>query len=332
MRKRPLRFAASVAAASLLAAACGGDAENDPASGELTKVSIVLGFTASPEYSPAFVALEKGYFREEGYDVEIVQGGNVEPTVLVATGQNDYLFGSMDDVPLAAQEGLGLRAVAANRQVNAFGIMTAPDSGISTPKDLEGKQVALPSAGASRLLWSPFVSLNGVDESKVEIVSVSGRATVTALLSGDVDAASGASYTNLVRVREDMPDAGWLAYADYGVGTIGSGLVTTESKIEESPDEVRGIVRAFLRGLNDSLTEHQFAVDSVEKYFPEGISAYQDPIQVITTVNEMVGKPLGQMSDEVWQATVDVLVQAGDLESPQPLDVYYTNEFIEPVD
>jgi len=320
-------------AVSLLATACGGgdDAENGTATGSLKKISIVLGFTASPEYAPAFVALEKGYFREEGYDVQIIQGGNVEPTVLVANGQSDYLFGSMDDVPLAVQEGLGLRAVAANRQLNAFGIMTAPDSGIRSPKDLEGKRVALPSAGASRTLWSPFAALNGIDESKVDIVSVSGRATVTALLSGDVQAASGASYTNLVRVREDMPDAGWLGYVDYGVKTAGSGLVTTDKKIKENPDEVRGVVRAFLRGLNDSLTEHQYAVDAVGKYFPEAVSAYKDPILVITTVNEMVGKPLGQMSDDVWQATADVLKEAGDLDSPQPPATYYTNEFIQPV-
>jgi NitT/TauT family transport system substrate-binding protein len=292
-------------------------------------VNVVLGFTASPEYAPLFVAIEKGYFEEAGFDVTVTQGGNVEPPVLVASGKSDYIYGSMDDVPLAVQEDLGLIAVAASRQVNAFGVMTAPGSGIEEPKDLEGKKLALPSAGASRTLFSPFVDANGIDESLIEIVSVSGRGTVAALLSGEVDAASGASYTNLLRVQEEMPDAGFIAYADHGVATIGSGLVTTRERTEEEPEEVRAFVQAFLRGLADTLEDPQGAVDATAAFFPDAVSSYSDPVAVVEAVNTMVQSPLGRMPEEVWERTVEVLLEAGDLKEAQSMDTYFTNEFVD---
>jgi NitT/TauT family transport system substrate-binding protein len=330
------RFAAATLSVALLAA-CGGNAATDQdaepsaaaGGGELIPVNVVLGFTASPEYAPLFVAIEEGYFEEAGFDVTVTQGGNVEPPVLVASGQSDYIYGSMDDVPLAVQEDLGLIAVAASRQVNAFGIMTAPGSGIEEPKDLEGKTIALPSAGASRTLFSPFVESNGLDESTIEIISVSGRGTVAALLSGDVDGASGASYTNLLRVQEEMPDAGFIAYADYGVATIGSGLVTTRERTEEKPEEVRAFVQAFLRGLADTLEDPQGAVDATAVFFPDAVSSYSDPVAVVETVNTMVQTPLGHMPDDVWERTVEVLVDSGDLKEAEAMDLYYTNEFVE---
>jgi NitT/TauT family transport system substrate-binding protein len=336
MNARVHRIAA-VCASLLLVAACGGGSDGGNASSDaadtkpktLKKIGVVLGFTASPEYGPIFVAIKKGYFKEAGFDVTVTQGGNVEPPVLVASGKSDYVYGSLDDVPISVEKGLALRAVAASRQVNAFGIMTAPGSGIVTPKDLEGKKIALPSAGASRTLFSPFAEANGIDVKKVQIVSVSGRGTVAALLSKDVQGASGASYTNLLRVREEMPQAGFLAYAEHGVATIGSGLVTTVKRIEENPDEVEAFVKAFLRGLDDSLSDPAGAVEATRDFFPDAVSSYSNPVAVVEAVNGMVDKPLGKMSDEVWQRSVDVLVAAGDLKKAEGLDAYYTNKFVE---
>jgi NitT/TauT family transport system substrate-binding protein len=312
-------------AMAVLLAACGTDAPADD--GELTEITIILGFTASPEYAAVFAAVEEGYFAEEGLDVTILQGGGVDPTSLVGTRQVDFLFGSMDGLPAAVESGLPLRAIAARSAVNVFGLVVAEGSGIERPEDLHGRRIGLPAAGASRFLFTPFAAANDLNEDEIEVITVTGRASIAALLAGEVDAA-GAGHANLVRVREEQPGAGFIAYAEWGVPVIGQGLVGHTNVIEQQPELVASVVRAFIRGIEFSVADPETATEYVGRYFEEAVTAYEDPVEVLRATNELVTEPYGYMPPEVWQETVDVMVEYGELSDPRPAEEYYTNEFL----
>jgi NitT/TauT family transport system substrate-binding protein len=331
VRVVPRKAVLIVWGAAMLLAACGTQPlEAEGAAEELQAVTIVLGFTAAPNYAPAFVALEEGYFADEGLDVEITQGGSADPLILVGAGQLDFYYGSLESLPIHVEAGLPVKSLAAQTPVNTFGVMVAADSGITTPKDLEGHTVAVPATGATSRLWGPFLQLNDVDEGAIDVATVSPRAQDAALINGDVDASTGAYHSSLVRVREDMPGAGFLPFAEYGVDVAGQGLVARADYIENNPEIVQGVVNAFIRGLETSIEDPALGVEAVGAHFPEAVQAYGDPTAVLEAINEftVLAEPLGFIDDEIWQRTIDLLVEVGDLNEPLTVSDYHTNEFV----
>jgi NitT/TauT family transport system substrate-binding protein len=333
-RRRARRTALALAVASTtLLVSCGnggsGAARGGPADESLMQTSVVLGFTASPNFAAVFAALEQGYFAEEGLDVTIMPGGpGVEGESLVATGRADFVFGGLPDAAVAAQGGLPLVAVAARDIRTEFGLVLAEGSGISTPQDLAGRSVALSQFATPTTLFGPLLAANGVDGASVQTQTVAGTAVVSALLSGQVDAAGGGAST-LLSVREQMPGAGFLAYSDFGIDVLGAGLVTRRNLVEENPELVGAMVRAFARGLEFTVTNPQEAVAAVAASYPDEISAFDDPVAVLEFVNKNTQAPYGFMPPELWQSTVEILSESGVLNSPANPEQYYTNEFVD---
>lgn len=330
LRKPLLSLAAASAGLLLLSSCAAGPADNDGGEEpqELTDVKLVLGFIAGPNFAAPFAALEEGFFEEEGLNVEIMQGGpSVEGESLVATGQADFVFGGLPDVPGAVQEGLPLKAVLVTNALTEFGLVLDADSGIEKPSDLEGKTVALSQFATPTTLFEPFLAINDVDASKINVVSAAGPAIVAALLSDQADAAGGGGGT-FVQVQEKLPEAGFMSYADWGVDVLGAGIVTSTDLIDSDPELVRSFVKAFVRGLEFTVNNPQAAIDYEAKYFPDALNAYQDPAAALKFVTDLTEEPYGYMEPELWESTVSLLAEFGLLEDGSNPEQYYTNEFL----
>lgn len=330
--RRSLTALVAASASLLLLSNCAqgpAEAENEPTEpAELTDVTLVLGFVAGPNFAAPFAALEEGYFEEEGLNVEIMQGGpSVEGESLVANGQAHFVFGGLPDVPGAVQEGLPLKAVLGTNGLTEFGLVLAADSGIETPADLEGKTVALSQFATPTTLFDPFLAINDVDASKVEVLTAAGPAIIAALLAGQADAAGGGGGT-FVQIQEKMPDAKFMAYADWDVNVLGAGIVTSTKLIDEQPDLVRSFVRAFVKGLEFTVKNPEKAIEHEAKYFPDAMNAYQDPVAALKFVTDLTEAPYGYMEPERWNSTVELLVEFGLLEDGADIEQYYTNEFL----
>src|SRR5258707_1115815 len=142
---RPRCFLYAAAVMALVLPGCRRNATPAPASvgpAALTKVTLQTDWYAEPEHGGFYQALIKGYYREAGLDVEIIQGGPAtRPQQVVATGQADFALGRSDDVIVWATRGVPLVMVGALMQRDPQALMFHSESGIRTFKDLDGRNI-----------------------------------------------------------------------------------------------------------------------------------------------------------------------------------------------
>lgn len=199
MRLRWLFAAFSVCAVALVGAGCGGSDDSDSSTGadgqELTKVTVMSDFAVPwvPQV-PWAVALDKGWFEEEGVDVDYIPPqGAAAPARLVGAGKVDMAAVYTADVMSTNEEGLKSKVLMSQATEKLpGGICYYADSGIETPKDLEGKTVAVYDYPQGEYNFKHFLEANGVDESKVNVVSA-GANSAQLLIAEKVDAIDGAT-------------------------------------------------------------------------------------------------------------------------------------------
>ena len=213
----------AIAAAALAFAA-------SPATAQ-TAVEFALDWKFEGPAAPYFVAIDKGYYKAEGLDVTIDSGpGSVAGIARVATGT--YPLGFFDINSLVK-----FRDQNPDKQVKAvlmvydrppFSIVTVSRSGITRPKDLEGKILGAPAADGAFAQWKAFVKENGIDESKVKVENVGFPVREPMLADGKVDAITGfsfSSYFNLLQKGIPEKDIKVLLMADHGLVLYGNAIV-----------------------------------------------------------------------------------------------------------
>jgi len=212
----------------------------------LTKISVQLDWVPEPEHGGLYQALARGFFREEGLDVELRPGGpNAFVMPSVATGKAD--IGQADSTNTLLQQAQGLPVVqfAAVFQDDPSGILVNADSSVHTFADLDGKTIiARPEWAFLKFLRAKYhIAFNLVPQ----------NFSVAAFL-GDKEALQQGYYIaepyHITHAGGKMPrflstwDAGFRAYAV---------LVTGRRFAREHPAELRAFVRAYIRGWQDYL-------------------------------------------------------------------------------
>ena len=149
-----------------------------------------------------------------------------------------------------------------------YAVIGRKSRGIGTPEDLEGKTLGAPSAGGAYAQWPIFAQVNSIDISKVTIENVSFPVREPMLAAGQVDAITGYSFTSYVNLKDKgvpVDDIVVLLMADYGVVLYGSAILVNTKFAAEHPDAVQGFLRAFLKGLKDTVKQPAAAIESVIK-------------------------------------------------------------------
>jgi NitT/TauT family transport system substrate-binding protein len=150
----------------------------------------------------------------------------------------------------------------------AFSIVSRKSRGVSKPKDLEGKTLGAPAADGAFAQWKIFVQANGIDASKVKIENVGFPVREPMLQNGQVDAITGFSFSSFINLKSmgvPVDDIVVMLMADYGVNLYGNTIIVNPKFAAEKPDAVKGFLRAFVKGLRDTVKDPSGAVDSVIK-------------------------------------------------------------------
>jgi NitT/TauT family transport system substrate-binding protein len=265
--------AATMAAALTLVAACssGSDSTDDATGGDggaVEKVTYLTSFGNFGRDSYAWVAKEKGFFREAGFDVEIKPGqgtGSVIQTVVGGQAQ----FGPIDLTGGLLQLGNGQAkdfvAVAAIQQRTMAAIATVEGKGIASPKDLEGKKLADTPGSVVRNLFPTYAKMAGVDVTKVTWVNGEAQTLMGTLASGSVDGIGQFVVGQPTIEAVTRKKAVLLPYSNVMQDLYGNVLITSTKIAKEKPEMVKRFTGALMKGLEYALANPQEAADILKK-------------------------------------------------------------------
>jgi NitT/TauT family transport system substrate-binding protein len=332
----PLLLAA-VLLAGLALAGCGGDDEADAPGDtgaaeeapETRSVTYATSFGQFGRDAYAYVALEKGYFEEAGFDVRIVPGaGSVDNARLIAAGRLDYA--PLDFSALAvtrANEDIPVKIVSFVHQQSMSAILARADSGISSPSDLEGKAIADSPGSTVRVMFPVYAERAGIDADSVTFRSAEPPALPSLLAARQVDAVG--QFVVGVPLFEQATEGEVVAlpYAEHLPDVPGLGVAVSDEKLEQDPDEVRRFLDALHRGLQDALDDPQEAAEILVRHHAEAnpeIAARELELMreyALTDYTDEHG--IGAIDVARLRSALEIVQQTFDLEGElRPEDVY----------
>jgi NitT/TauT family transport system substrate-binding protein len=280
------------------------------------------------------LAQEKGFYREAGLDVAITSGrGSGSTAQLVASKAAQFGFADGYVVANSVAKGLGLKSVGSIFRRNPAAVVVDASSGINTPKDLEGKSIAITAGSAQFQQFPAFAKGAGIDITKVEIVNIDPAGVGAALIAGKVPAIGGFAqgYVPAIEIRgKKQVKIFW--YADYGVTVVSNGIIVHRDLLASDPELVRAFVTPTIKGFLYGRQNPEEAVAVVKKYLETVdpvITRRELELSWKTWVTPSTkGKPLGWAADADWVATADVLRQYGGVVDRPSASTLYTNEFV----
>jgi len=285
-------------------------------------------------HAPYFVAVEKGFFEEEGLIVEVVRGyGSADTISRVASGAVDIGFADFGSLirAKAANPDLDVKMVAVIYGKAPYTIFTLKSHGISTPKDLEGKTIGGPPGDANRVMFPAFAKLAGIDASKVNWVNIEATAKTQMLLSHQVDAIPEYFMHKAVLEREAAKmgdEVVYFLYADYGLTVYSNGIIVKDGMLKEKPEIVKRFLRALVKAFEYTFEHPDEAVDILLKREPkldrEVARAEIDIVKELVMTPEAQEHGIGYMTREKVEDSIKIVFEAFELGQPtvKPEDVY----------
>lgn len=302
---------------------------------EADEVIFALNWLPVGEAAGWYTALEKGYFRSEKIDVSIVRGlGSPDTARRVATGRAH--FGVADTgsvILLRIKEGINVKTVAMFFGRAPHGVFFRKSTGISKPKDLEGKTIGCPAASANRVMFPAFASMAGVDAGKVIWRVTDPGVVVPTFAAGRVDAICNFVTERPVMEAQVKDEMAALLYRDFGLDFYANGIIVREETLQKNPDLVRRFTRAAVRGLEYAVNNPEEAVGILLKHAPENqreiaSKSWQITRDLIMT-DEAKSHGVGYMLPAKMKATYDVVTSAFELDpTKDDFRNLFTNEFL----
>jgi NitT/TauT family transport system substrate-binding protein len=302
----------------------------------LESISLQLQWVTQAQFAGYYVALDKGWYREEGIDLTIKPGGpDLVPVDLVSAGTYDFGTALLADLVVAVQEGKPVISLAQIQQMNGLLLVAFKSSGIEQPKDFVGKRVGV-WLGAWEAQFNALTAKEGLRAGAgQDFELVSQGFSMDPFLAGQLDVASAMIYNEYYVVLESGVAAGDLNiidYADYGLDFPGDVLFTRRQLREQKPDLCIRMLRASLRGWQYAVEHPEEAAEIVLKYDESGVQTLEHQLSMMNEIAELVSlpmRPLGYTDRDNVRRTIDTLVSYEVLAGPvQPEDVF-TNEIWE---
>lgn len=297
--------------------------------GELRHIKLPMGYVPNIQYAPFYVAVDKGYFAEEGIEIEFDYSFETDGMKLTGAGEIPFTVASGEQVLLARSQGLPVVYTFAWYQQFPISVVSKPELNINEPADLRGKKIGLPGLfGANYIGLEALLFAGGVNPSEVTMDSI-GFNQVESYAAGTSEIVAGYAANEPIVLAAQGYEFTELRVADY-VQLTANGIVTNEETIANEPDLVRGMARALARGMEDAIANPEEAYEITGKFVDNLADQDKDvQMQVLQVSMEFwKAERLGYSDSRAWENMNDLLVKMDLISEPVDLSKAFTNEFV----
>ncbi len=298
---------------------------------DLEEVTLVLDYLPNTNHTGFYVAQEKGYFAEEGLQLNIVEPADATTTTLIAAGKGDFGISYQEDVTyaLAAEEALPIQAIATIIQHNTSGFATYAPKNITRPQKFNGKIYSGWGAPSEEAVIEAVMKADGGDFSTLNIVTSSGGGY--AALKDNIDISWFFwGWDGIAAEREGLPlHYMELRQFDERLDYYTPVIIATRDTLEHKSDLTERFLRATSKG-------YAYAIENPEasaRILAESNPEYD--VDMLIASQEYLSEKYsedsprwGEMKDSVWENYTAFMMEYGLISESIPADTCYTNQFL----
>jgi NitT/TauT family transport system substrate-binding protein len=253
----------------MLGGAAGDSGQAQAQEKKLTDITFSLDFITLGRHAPFYVAIDKGYYKEEGLNVNIIPAkGTAQGIQNVESGIAQIGFTDIASLVVARAEGSTVKAVAVIYQKAPFCFFSLdPGANVTKLKDFEGLKVGSNTGSYITNIARAMMRKEGLDPNKLQMESIEPSARIAMLATGKIPAIDFFIITKpaMERAVKDKKVVTFL-FADHGLDLYSNGIGAKESYLKEHPDVVKGFVKATLRGYQYAFQHKEEAAEIIQKY------------------------------------------------------------------
>lgn len=321
------RFICLLLVCAMLLCGCGASAGDNETSG-LKELDVVLDWYPNALHAFLYVAIEKGYYEEEGLKVNIRFPSNANDAIsLVAAGQADIgLYYQQDVIQARAQQDVPVKSIGAVVQGPLNIVLSLEEKGITSAGDLVGKTIGYAGTELSEALIRSIMQYVGADYSDVTMIDV-GFDLMSSMTTGNVDATIGCLVNHEVpQMEEEGFSVNWFDLDDYGIPTYYEGIfLASDEAIANDSETLQAFLRASARGFADMKADPEAALATLlanqnAENFPLSETVERKSMGVLIPMMETADAAFLSQSDACWQENIDWMLEQGLIDAAVPLD------------
>jgi NitT/TauT family transport system substrate-binding protein len=307
----------------------------DPSGQDLAEITFLTNYAFHGRHSPYFVGLEKGFYKDAGFDVEIQPAtGSGFVVSAIDSDQADYGMADAGTVMQAVAKGAGVKAFTVFMDVTTSGLAALEP--YPTPDTLQGATIAASLTDSARVIVPIIFDQNGLDPSTIDWQAADPGVYISLLLSGQVDLFTASLDGDVpaltaVASKQDK-EVHFSSFAHWGYDVFGYFLITQPERIAEQPDQVKAFAAATIEAVQYAIANPEETARIMVQHNPTldydtTLAQWRQSIKAIST-DYVQEHGYGAATPERVDRNIALVKQALQLDAPLTADEVFAPDFV----